>query len=159
MSRKLSYREGCFLSRSRTMSASQEFVRLPASPITRVNPHVRPQVAYITSESVPLWFTLGKNTDDLVPTGKLRFNRGLIVLHPNALSVYTLWKHPDLLSILSIPGKSVPAMLHGPFLLVPDVGQYLIHAPVCSPVIHRAVPNQRSLSNPRPPFQPVNSSA
>ncbi|KAF9783951.1 hypothetical protein BJ322DRAFT_1109804 [Thelephora terrestris] len=55
-------------------------------------------VAYVTSESVPLWFTLEKEIDDYIPT------------------VYTLWKHPDLLPILSIPGKFVPAMLHGPFL-------------------------------------------
>lgn len=141
------------------MNASQVFVSPPPSPVTRMNPHVCPQVTYVTSEGVPLWFTLGKDTEDLVPTGKLRFNRGLTAFHPGTPSVYTLWKHPDLLSILSIPGKSVPAMLHGSSMLGSDVGRCFIHAPICLPVIHRAVPNQRSLSNLRPPSQSVNSSA
>jgi hypothetical protein len=37
--------------------------------------------------------------------------------------VYTLWKYPDILPILSIPGKAVPAMLHAPFLLGSDISQ------------------------------------
>ncbi|KAF9649472.1 hypothetical protein BDM02DRAFT_3230271 [Thelephora ganbajun] len=63
-------------------------------------------VAYVTSESVPLWFTFGKAIDDFVPT------------------VYTLWKHPNLLPILSIPGEMVPRMLHAPFLLGSDSSHF-----------------------------------
>jgi len=73
------------------------------------------QVAYLTPESVPLWFTLGNNTDDLVPTGRSNAIQSLVTSHTQ--SVYTLWKYPDLLPILSIQGEKVPAMLHAPFLL------------------------------------------
>jgi len=72
-------------------------------------------VAYLTLESVPLWFTLGKNTDDFVPTGESNMTQSLST--PETPPVYTLWKYPDLLPTLSIAGVKVPAMLHGKFLL------------------------------------------
>ena len=72
-------------------------------------------MAYLTSESIPLWFTLGKHLDGVVPTGGFKEIQSFFF--PDTLLVYTLWKFPDILPILSIPGEKVPAMLHAPFLL------------------------------------------
>jgi len=68
-------------------------------------------VVYLTPKSVPLWFTLGENGDDFVPTGESNMAR--LLFTPDVLSVYTLWKCPNLLPIVSVPGGGAPAMLYG----------------------------------------------
>ncbi|GBE78753.1 eukaryotic translation initiation factor SUI1 family protein [Sparassis latifolia] len=65
-----------------------------------------PGVAYISPEGDPLWFTIGKGSDDLVPT------------------VYTLWKQPALLPILSTPSAVIPKLVGGADLMIPGVVQY-----------------------------------
>ncbi|RDB15094.1 Eukaryotic translation initiation factor 2D [Hypsizygus marmoreus] len=68
-----------------------------------------PGIAYLSSAGDPLWFTLGKSTDDeLVPT------------------VYTLWKRRDLLPILSTPAPVIPVLIGGADLMIPGV---VHHAP------------------------------
>ncbi|KAH9948078.1 eukaryotic translation initiation factor SUI1 family protein [Amylocystis lapponica] len=65
-----------------------------------------PGVAYISPEGDPLWITLGKGSDDLIPT------------------VYTLWKRPDLLPFLSTPAPVVPKLIGGADLMIPGVVQH-----------------------------------
>ncbi|EIW56725.1 eukaryotic translation initiation factor SUI1 family protein [Trametes versicolor FP-101664 SS1] len=71
-----------------------------------------PGVAYLSPEGDPLWFTIGKGSDDLIPT------------------VYTLWKRPDLLPFLSTPAPVVPKLVGGADLMIPGVVQ---HSPTLSP--------------------------
>ncbi|EMD35171.1 hypothetical protein CERSUDRAFT_97094 [Gelatoporia subvermispora B] len=65
-----------------------------------------PGVAYLSPEGDPVWFTLGKGSDDLIPT------------------VYTLWKRPDLLPFLSTPSAVVPKLVGGADLMIPGVVQH-----------------------------------
>ncbi|TDL26969.1 hypothetical protein BD410DRAFT_783083 [Rickenella mellea] len=67
-----------------------------------------PGVAYF-SEGDPLWFTLGKGSEDLIPT------------------VYTLWKAPDLLPTLSTPSAVIPRLTDGADLMIP--GGVVTHSP------------------------------
>lgn len=59
------------------------------------------QVAYLAPDGDPLWFTIGKGSDDLVPT------------------VYTLWKRGDLLPTLSTPSVVIPVLVGGADLMIP----------------------------------------
>ncbi|KAI0632800.1 eukaryotic translation initiation factor SUI1 family protein [Trametes polyzona] len=65
-----------------------------------------PGVAYLSPEGDPLWFTIGKGSDELIPT------------------VYTLWKRPDLLPFLSTPAPVVPKLIGGADLMIPGVIQH-----------------------------------
>ncbi|KAI0696389.1 eukaryotic translation initiation factor SUI1 family protein [Cerioporus squamosus] len=67
-----------------------------------------PGVVYLSPEGDPLWFTLGKGSEDLIPTGKM----------------YTLWKRPDLLPFLSTPAPVVPKLIGGADLMIPGVIQH-----------------------------------
>ncbi|KAI0370925.1 eukaryotic translation initiation factor SUI1 family protein [Pilatotrama ljubarskyi] len=71
-----------------------------------------PGVVYLSPEGDPLWFTIGKGSDDLIPT------------------VYTLWKRPDLLPFLSTPAPVVPKLVNGADLMIPGVVQ---HSPALVP--------------------------
>jgi translation initiation factor 2D len=63
-------------------------------------------VAYIDPDGDPLWFTIGKGSDDLIPT------------------IYTLWRKEDLLPFLSTPAAVVPNLVGGADLMIPG-GQLL----------------------------------
>ncbi|KIM41927.1 hypothetical protein M413DRAFT_445131 [Hebeloma cylindrosporum] len=62
-----------------------------------------PGVAYIGPNGDPLWFTIGKASEDLIPT------------------VYTLWKKEDLLPFLSTPAAVIPILIGGADLMIPGV--------------------------------------
>ncbi|KAF6749553.1 eukaryotic translation initiation factor SUI1 family protein [Ephemerocybe angulata] len=62
-----------------------------------------PGVAYLSKEGDPLWFTIGKGSEDLIPT------------------VYTLWKKDDLLPFLSTPSAVIPILTGGADLMIPGV--------------------------------------
>ncbi|KIJ18160.1 hypothetical protein PAXINDRAFT_167424 [Paxillus involutus ATCC 200175] len=64
-----------------------------------------PSVIYLSPEGDPLWFTVGKGADDLIPT------------------VYTLWKKYDLLPWISTPAAVIPALVGGADLMIPGVIQ------------------------------------
>ncbi|KAJ3554562.1 hypothetical protein NM688_g3040 [Phlebia brevispora] len=65
-----------------------------------------PGVVYLSPEGDPLWFSIGKGSDGLIPT------------------VYTLWKRPNLLPFLSTPAAVVPKLIDGADLMIPGVVQY-----------------------------------
>ncbi|KAJ2921759.1 hypothetical protein H1R20_g15340, partial [Candolleomyces eurysporus] len=60
-------------------------------------------VAYLSSDGDPLWFTIGKGSDELIPT------------------IYTLWKKDDLLPFLSTPAAVIPILAGGTDLMTPEV--------------------------------------
>ncbi|KIJ61221.1 hypothetical protein HYDPIDRAFT_177119 [Hydnomerulius pinastri MD-312] len=62
-----------------------------------------PGVVYLSPEGDPLWFTVGKGTDDLIPT------------------VYTLWKKYDLIPWISTPAAVIPVLVGGADLMIPGV--------------------------------------
>ncbi|KAF8968770.1 hypothetical protein BDZ97DRAFT_1654726 [Flammula alnicola] len=66
-----------------------------------------PGVAYIDPDGDPLWFTIGKGSEDLIPT------------------IYTLWKKEGLLPFLSTPAAVIPILVGGADLMIPGV----IHCP------------------------------
>ncbi|KAG2005858.1 eukaryotic translation initiation factor SUI1 family protein [Coprinopsis cinerea AmutBmut pab1-1] len=66
-----------------------------------------PGILYLSSAGDPLWFTVGKGSEDLIPT------------------TYTLWKKPDLLPFLSTPEPVIPILCGGADLMIPGV----IHRP------------------------------
>ncbi|KAL0952792.1 hypothetical protein HGRIS_007017 [Hohenbuehelia grisea] len=66
-----------------------------------------PGVAYLSPDGGdPLWFSIGKNSDELIPT------------------VYTLWKRPAILPSLSTPAPVIPVLIGGADLMIPGVVQY-----------------------------------
>ncbi|KAI9454256.1 hypothetical protein BJY52DRAFT_767203 [Lactarius psammicola] len=71
-------------------------------------------VLYISGDGDPLWFSVGKGSgssfDELIPT------------------VYTLWKHPMLLPVLTTPAAVIPILVGGADLMVPGVVQAPAHA-------------------------------
>ncbi|KAN0141791.1 hypothetical protein V8E53_000253 [Lactarius tabidus] len=73
-------------------------------------------VLYISGDGDPLWFSVGQGSsssfDDLIPT------------------VYTLWKHPTLLPVLTTPAAVIPVLVGGADLMVPGVVQAPAHATV-----------------------------
>ncbi|KAH8101298.1 eukaryotic translation initiation factor SUI1 family protein [Cristinia sonorae] len=64
-------------------------------------------VVYLSQGGDPLWFTIGKGSDELIPT------------------VYTLWKHPSLLPIVSTPAAVIPKLIGGADLMIPGVVQHV----------------------------------
>ncbi|KAJ7717576.1 eukaryotic translation initiation factor SUI1 family protein [Mycena metata] len=62
-----------------------------------------PGIAYLAPDGDPIWFTLGKGSEDLIPT------------------VYTLWKRPKLLPFLSTPAAVIPVLVGGADLMIPGV--------------------------------------
>jgi len=63
-------------------------------------------VAYLSTDGDPLWFTIGKNSEDLIPT------------------VYTLWKKQYLIPSLSTPSAVIPILVGGADLMIPG-GQFM----------------------------------
>ncbi|KAH9177979.1 hypothetical protein EDB89DRAFT_1844148 [Lactarius sanguifluus] len=72
-----------------------------------------PGVLYTSGDGDPLWFSVGKGSsssfDELIPT------------------VYTLWKHPTLLPVLTTPAAVIPVLVGGADLMVPGVVQAPAH--------------------------------
>ncbi|KAH9037455.1 hypothetical protein EDB85DRAFT_606006 [Lactarius pseudohatsudake] len=72
-----------------------------------------PGVLYTSGDGDPLWFSVGKGSsssfDELIPT------------------VYTLWKHPTLLPVLTTPAAVIPVLVGGADLMVPGVVQVPAH--------------------------------
>ncbi|KAI0311462.1 hypothetical protein OF83DRAFT_1295388 [Amylostereum chailletii] len=64
-----------------------------------------PGVLYLSVEGEPLWFTIGKHSDELIPT------------------VYALWRRPTLLPFLSTPSAVIPVLVGGADLMIPGVVQ------------------------------------
>jgi translation initiation factor 2D len=64
-------------------------------------PLTNSQIAYLSPEGDPLWFTIGKGSEDLIPT------------------VYTMWKQRNLLPFLSTPAAVIPALVGGADLMIP----------------------------------------
>ncbi|KAI0298457.1 hypothetical protein B0F90DRAFT_1952301 [Multifurca ochricompacta] len=64
-----------------------------------------PGMFYLSGDGDPLWFSIGKGSDELIPT------------------VYALWKHPTLLPILTTPAAVIPVLVGGADLMVPGVVQ------------------------------------
>ncbi|TFK27317.1 hypothetical protein FA15DRAFT_666610 [Coprinopsis marcescibilis] len=62
-----------------------------------------PGVVYLSSSGDPLWFTIGKGSEDLIPT------------------TYTLWKKSDLLPFVSTPSAVIPILTGGADLMIPGV--------------------------------------
>ncbi|KAJ6542735.1 eukaryotic translation initiation factor SUI1 family protein [Mycena capillaripes] len=62
-----------------------------------------PGIAYLSPDGDPVWFTIGKGSEDLIPT------------------VYTLWKRPKLLPFLSTPAAVIPVLVGGADLMIPGV--------------------------------------
>ncbi|KAK0184569.1 eukaryotic translation initiation factor SUI1 family protein [Armillaria mellea] len=62
-----------------------------------------PGVAYLSSDGDPLWITLGKGSDELIPT------------------IYTLWKKPRLLPFICTPAAVLPILVGGADLMIPGV--------------------------------------
>ncbi|KAM6493195.1 eukaryotic translation initiation factor SUI1 family protein [Amanita muscaria] len=65
----------------------------------------QPGVAYLGPEGDPLWFTIGKDSDELIPT------------------IYTLWKKQDLVPFVSTPPYVMPILVRGADLMIPGVIQ------------------------------------
>ncbi|EIN05784.1 hypothetical protein PUNSTDRAFT_91371 [Punctularia strigosozonata HHB-11173 SS5] len=63
-------------------------------------------IAYLAAEGDPLWFTIGKGSEELIPT------------------VYTLWKQPRLLPFLSTPSAVIPVLIGGADLMIPGIVQH-----------------------------------
>ncbi|KAL1683185.1 hypothetical protein EV122DRAFT_258652 [Schizophyllum commune] len=66
-----------------------------------------PGVAYLDADDTPLWFSLGKAGDDLIPT------------------VYTLWKRPELLPFVTTPSQVISILIGGADLMRPGVTSYI----------------------------------
>ncbi|KAI6118492.1 hypothetical protein EDD16DRAFT_1480968 [Pisolithus croceorrhizus] len=62
-------------------------------------------VAYWSPDGDPLWFSLAKDGDELIPT------------------VYTLWKKYDLLPCITTPAAVIPVLMGGADLMIPGVVQ------------------------------------
>ncbi|KAF9238328.1 hypothetical protein BU15DRAFT_47811 [Melanogaster broomeanus] len=71
----------------------------------KVETHLNePGVIYLSPDGGdPLWFTVGKGADELIPT------------------VYTLWKKYDLLPWISTPDAVIPVLIGGADLMIPGV--------------------------------------
>lgn len=62
-----------------------------------------PGVAYLSPEGDPIWFTVGRGSDELIPT------------------IYTLWKKQEILPFLSTPAAVIPVLVGGADLMIPGV--------------------------------------
>ncbi|KAI0340373.1 eukaryotic translation initiation factor SUI1 family protein [Trametopsis cervina] len=65
-----------------------------------------PGVVYLSPQGDPLWFTIGKGSEALIP------------------SVYTLWKQPNILPTLTTPAAVIPKLKGGADLMIPGVVQH-----------------------------------
>lgn len=78
------------------------------------------EVAYLAPNGDPLWFTVGKGSEDLIPTGnKLCVPYAISRLKFLILAVYALWKRSDLLPFLSTPAAVIPVLVGGADLMIP----------------------------------------
>ncbi|KAI6095827.1 hypothetical protein EDD16DRAFT_1778141 [Pisolithus croceorrhizus] len=68
---------------------------------------LKQRVAYWSPDGDPLWFSLAKDADELIPT------------------VYTLWKKYDLLPCITTPTAVIPVLMGGADLMIPGVVQIL----------------------------------
>ncbi|KAI9453599.1 hypothetical protein F5148DRAFT_1277436 [Russula earlei] len=64
-----------------------------------------PGVLYLSGDGNPLWFSVGKDSDELIPT------------------VYALWKHRTLLPVLTTSATVVQFLVGGADLMIPGVVQ------------------------------------
>ena len=99
------------------------------------------QMLYLSPDSMrnPLWFTVGKGTDELVPTGMFNFEIQCIPslgvdsqvdMPGDGDLVYTLWKHPTLLPTLSTPSAVIPILIGGADLMIPGGTPTIHHLPL-----------------------------
>lgn len=58
-------------------------------------------VAYLSPDGDPLWFSVGKDADELIPT------------------VHTLWRKYDLLPCITTPAAVIPVLMGGADLMIP----------------------------------------
>ncbi|VDC04824.1 unnamed protein product [Peniophora sp. CBMAI 1063] len=58
-----------------------------------------PGIVYLASGGDPLWFTIGRDSEDLIPT------------------VYTLWKWPVLIPTITVPAPVIPILMNGADLM------------------------------------------
>ncbi|KAK7055104.1 eukaryotic translation initiation factor SUI1 family protein [Favolaschia claudopus] len=73
----------------------------------KFNTHLdEPGTVYLSVDGDPLWFTVGKGSEDLIPT------------------VYTMWKRHTLLPFLSTPAAVIPVLISGADLMIPGVIHY-----------------------------------
>ena len=82
------------------------------------------KVAYFSPDGDPLWFSIGKGEDDIIPTGTLHLCVRLMlapdfVLCHDTMKVYTLWKKYDLLPYISSPASVIPVLAGGADLMIP----------------------------------------
>ena len=93
------------------------------------------KVAYFSPDGDPLWFSIGKGEDDLIPTGTLHSCRRIVLVPDFALcrdmKVYTLWKKYDLLPYISSPASVMPVLAGGADLMIPG-GMLFALAAGCS---------------------------
>ncbi|KAF7974404.1 hypothetical protein HWV62_12252 [Athelia sp. TMB] len=78
---------------------------------------------YLGPNGDPLWFTIGKDSEEIIPT------------------IYTLWKHPDLLPTLTTVPEEIPALTGGENLSIskgPFLSQTHQHGDV-HPIHHKLV--------------------
>ena len=90
---------------------------------------IKLQVLYLSGDGDPLWFTTGKGSDELIPTGALPnsiphriFSQSVVLIYGDGreiISVYTLWKHPTLLPVLTTPALVIPILVGGADLMIP----------------------------------------
>lgn len=79
------------------------------------------QIVYLSQDGDPLWFTAGKGSEELIPTGTPRLHPSLreTFLTLRSHLVYTLWKHRSLLPILTTPARVIPILAGGADLMAP----------------------------------------
>jgi predicted ribosome-associated RNA-binding protein Tma20 len=61
----------------------------------------RLKMNYLAPEGDPLWLTIGKGSDELIPT------------------IYALWKKRELLPFISTPPSVIPVLVGGADLMIP----------------------------------------
>lgn len=81
------------------------------------------QIAYLSPDGDPLWFTLGKGSTDLIPSGAF-ISTSSVKMILNVMLVYTLWKRFDLLPALSTPSAVIPVLTGGADLMIPGGVSY-----------------------------------
>ncbi|KZV70577.1 hypothetical protein PENSPDRAFT_579249 [Peniophora sp. CONT] len=66
-----------------------------------------PVTVYLVPGGDPLWFTIGRDSEELVPT------------------VYTLWKKPMLVPPITVPGMVIPVLMNGADLMTAGIVQMI----------------------------------
>ncbi|KAJ6476284.1 eukaryotic translation initiation factor SUI1 family protein [Mycena sanguinolenta] len=70
----------------------------------KFNTHLsEPGTVYLSPDADPLWFTVGKASEELIPT------------------IYTMWKLPKILPFISTPAAVIPVLVGGADLMIPGV--------------------------------------